>query len=230
MAEPSMLGGVEPHIQQFAEIYDLPYEVARRVVEGELTLEDAVEAQFSEQAMAESPAVQAETVEIPEPPPAPTVVVEPLAAVRSAASPARGGKRVANFDPGFRTAVDRGWLTVQQAVQRGNREAFATRLSRRHGIPMAQALKIADNRVRLAEVLRKKHRARARAKASLLGAGRLLGRPSMSVVARSPTRRLLPLTRRCGSIAQGLKSASSARPGSTENATTPPSLPTATAS
>lgn len=159
MAEPSIQGGVEPHIQQFAEIYDLPVEVARRVVEGELTLEDAVEGHFAEPALPE-----------PADPAGPAAVPEPPVALPSAEGPAAGRARVANYDPAFRAAVKAGRLTVQQAVERGDRQAFATRLANRHGIPMAQALKIADNRVRLAEVLQKQReveeRVRARARAA----------------------------------------------------------------
>lgn len=72
-------------------------------------------------------------------------------------------RRVANFDPAFRPAVAAGCLTVQQAVQRGNRQAYATRLARKHGISMARALDVADNRMRLGEVVRLAEEARAAA-------------------------------------------------------------------
>ncbi len=66
-----------------------------------------------------------------------------------------GPKRAPNFDPAFRPAVAEGHLTVQQAVQRGNRKAFATRLTRKYGISMQQALKVADNRLRLGDVVKR---------------------------------------------------------------------------
>jgi len=151
MAEPSISGGVEPHIQQFAEIYGLTVDVARRVVEGELTLEDAVEGQAPE---TETP-VEPPPAAAPAPPEPPHRFPD--------VSSGTNRRRVASFDPAFRPAVEAGLLTVQQAVERGERQAFAARLSRKHGIPLGQALKVADNRARLAEVVQKQRSARKRA-------------------------------------------------------------------
>ena len=53
------------------------------------------------------------------------------------------------FDAGFTQAVSEGCLTVQQAIERGDRKAWARRISARHGLPMEQALRIADNRENL---------------------------------------------------------------------------------
>jgi hypothetical protein len=53
------------------------------------------------------------------------------------------------YDPGFREAIEAGCLTVQQAIERGSREAYAARLARRHRLPRELAFKVADNRVTL---------------------------------------------------------------------------------
>ncbi len=59
------------------------------------------------------------------------------------------------FDPAFRPAVDAGWLPPREALERGNRDVFATRLAGRHRLPMTAAYAVADNRLSLLETLRK---------------------------------------------------------------------------
>src|SRR6185436_21029992 len=43
------------------------------------------------------------------------------------------------YDPGFRDAVSRGFLSVQQAVERGDRVLYATTISLNYGIHMRDA-------------------------------------------------------------------------------------------
>jgi hypothetical protein len=88
-------------------------------------------------------------------------------AAANGTTPAPGQyKRAPNFDPGFRPAVEEGYLTVQQAVQRGNRRVLATRLQQRHGISEHQALLVADNRVSIGEIMQEREAAAAAAPAS----------------------------------------------------------------
>jgi hypothetical protein len=67
----------------------------------------------------------------------------------SASAPEPAGRVLAEFDPGFQKAVARGRLTIEEAVRRGDRGAYASALARRHGFPMSLALAVADNRVTL---------------------------------------------------------------------------------
>jgi hypothetical protein len=67
------------------------------------------------------------------------------------------------YDVGFIPAVAEGHLTVRQAVERGDRVAFASRLTRRHGMSLDIAFLIADNRLSVGEALRK-HAAAGRSK------------------------------------------------------------------
>jgi hypothetical protein len=55
------------------------------------------------------------------------------------------------YDEGFHAAVVEGHLTVQQASDRGDRRALASRLVQRHGLSTELALRVADNRISLAE-------------------------------------------------------------------------------
>jgi len=68
-----------------------------------------------------------------------------------------------DYDVGFIPAVAEGHLTVRQAVERGDRVAFASRLTRRHGLSLDFAFLVADNRLRLGEALRD-HAATGRSK------------------------------------------------------------------
>jgi hypothetical protein len=60
------------------------------------------------------------------------------------------------YDVNFGSAVNDKYLTVRQAAERGDRELYASKLSRRHGLSMDLAFLVADNRLRLDEALRKK--------------------------------------------------------------------------
>jgi len=71
--------------------------------------------------------------------------------LHSAADP-----KAINYDPGFRSAVENGTLTRQQAVQRGDRVAYASRFAERHDLDMNLAFMIADNEITLAEALQRK--------------------------------------------------------------------------
>jgi hypothetical protein len=62
----------------------------------------------------------------------------------------------ASFDPGFATAVRDGNLTVQQAMERGDRRTLALRLSQRHRLPMPLAEMVADNRITVRQALAQK--------------------------------------------------------------------------
>jgi hypothetical protein len=57
------------------------------------------------------------------------------------------------YDRAFQVAIDSGYLSVQEAIERGNRDSYAEHLSRRHYLPMELALHVADNRVRLHEAV-----------------------------------------------------------------------------
>jgi hypothetical protein len=60
------------------------------------------------------------------------------------------------YDPGFSEAVRDGCLTLQRALERGDRRALALRLSQRHRLPMELAFKVADNRVTVHQALQQK--------------------------------------------------------------------------
>lgn len=53
------------------------------------------------------------------------------------------------IDPGFQKAVARGRLTMEEALRRGDRSAYADNLSRRYDLTMDLALAVADNRITL---------------------------------------------------------------------------------
>lgn len=63
---------------------------------------------------------------------------------------------VPDFDLGFSKAIAEGHLTIQQAIARGDRDAFANRLIRRHGLPEPLAYRVTDNRTRLRDALAEK--------------------------------------------------------------------------
>jgi hypothetical protein len=58
------------------------------------------------------------------------------------------------YDVNFASAVSDRLLTVRQAAERGDRELYASKLARRHGLSMDRAYLVADNRLRLDEALR----------------------------------------------------------------------------
>jgi len=55
------------------------------------------------------------------------------------------------YDPSFNDAVATGRLTVWGAIQRGDRVAYASRLSQKHSIPMDLSFLVADNQMPLTE-------------------------------------------------------------------------------
>ena len=58
-------------------------------------------------------------------------------------------QRTPSYDPGFHDAIAGGFLTIRMAVERGDRVIFASRLARRHGIPLALAFEVTDNTISL---------------------------------------------------------------------------------
>lgn len=62
--------------------------------------------------------------------------------------------RTVEYDPGFRHAVALGFLTVRQAIERGNRRHFVARIVQRHGLSVRHALLVAYNRVSLGRAVR----------------------------------------------------------------------------
>jgi len=67
---------------------------------------------------------------------------------------------VPDFDLGFTRAIAEGRLTVQEAMIRGERGAFAARLARRHRLSERLAYQVTDNRIGLREALRLQEEAR----------------------------------------------------------------------
>jgi hypothetical protein len=59
------------------------------------------------------------------------------------------------YDPAFAEAVAQGYLPVQQAIERGDRERYVKRLIDRHGLSRSLALMVADNKTSLTMALRK---------------------------------------------------------------------------
>jgi hypothetical protein len=57
------------------------------------------------------------------------------------------------YDAAFHPAVVEGLLTMRQAVERGDRVAYASRISQRHDLPMRLAFHVADNRMSLRDAL-----------------------------------------------------------------------------
>ena len=54
------------------------------------------------------------------------------------------------------TLSESGRLSVGQAIQRGNRANFTSRLAERHGLPIPLALEVADNRISLLKAMRQR--------------------------------------------------------------------------
>jgi hypothetical protein len=67
-------------------------------------------------------------------------------------SPSKRGRR--SYDDAFWPAVHLGFLTTEEAVRRGFRVEYASRLTRKYGLTRKQALRVADNRSTLCEALR----------------------------------------------------------------------------
>lgn len=60
-----------------------------------------------------------------------------------------------HYDRNFEPAIRAGFLSVQEAVRRGNRQAYAEQLGRRYYLSTELAFEVTDNRVRLFDVLQK---------------------------------------------------------------------------
>jgi len=75
-----------------------------------------------------------------------------LCASKDKASPDPAG----DFDPAFVDAVKAGHLSPDQAMQRGNRKAFAESLVTQHRLSLEPALAVADNRIPLLAAIRAK--------------------------------------------------------------------------
>ena len=58
------------------------------------------------------------------------------------------------YDPAFVDAIKDGHLTPDQAMLRGNRDAFAQSLAGQHRLPLEQALAVTDNRIPLLAAIR----------------------------------------------------------------------------
>ncbi|HXV77685.1 MAG TPA: hypothetical protein VD788_15330 [Candidatus Polarisedimenticolaceae bacterium] len=79
----------------------------------------------------------------------------PDAAKRRTAKPSSGRLVALTYDPAFEDAVRQGYMSVQQAVERGNRAEYAKRLIDRHGLTQPLAYLVADNRTSLSSALQK---------------------------------------------------------------------------
>ena len=66
------------------------------------------------------------------------------------------------YDPAFSEAVEAGYLTQHQAMQRGKRDVLAKNLANRHKLSEANALAVADNRIPLLAAVRKQNALKVR--------------------------------------------------------------------
>jgi hypothetical protein len=73
--------------------------------------------------------------------------------VQSAAPAAPDGISV---DCDFEKAIAAGWLTRLQALQRGDRKEFASRLAKRHRLPMGLSYAVADNQISVLTAIRRR--------------------------------------------------------------------------
>jgi len=106
-----------------------------------------------------APTVRSRVVAVPTPStsPVPPPAAPPSFAVRRASPPKPGlTESDKPYDHAFGRAVADGFLSVQQAVERGDRRALALRVSQRHRLPMDLALMVADNRVSVRQALEQK--------------------------------------------------------------------------
>jgi hypothetical protein len=79
----------------------------------------------------------------------------------STARPARPASREIHYDRAFQPTVRAGYLTVQEAVQRGDRESYIARLESRFDLPRDLAHRVADGRARLKLAVEECERRRA---------------------------------------------------------------------
>jgi hypothetical protein len=69
---------------------------------------------------------------------------------------AKDGDRKYRYDPAFREAVEGGFLTARQALERGKRDTYAAMVATRHRLPIEIAYSVADNRISLLDAMRKR--------------------------------------------------------------------------
>ena len=127
---------------------DLP--TAYSVLLGVTTLEVALTVRDRGVAAAEEHAAAEHAAESKKPAAAASA---PAKSASSAAPPMP--EPTVEFDPAFRESVVQGYLSVQQAIERGNRDKYAKRLVERHGLSQDLAYLVADNRTSLSMALRK---------------------------------------------------------------------------
>ena len=78
---------------------------------------------------------------------------------------ARAAPRRARFDRAFEKTVRAGYLTIPEAVQRGQRDAYAADLQSRFDLSLDLALRVTDGRMRLGNAVEERARRRAVAQA-----------------------------------------------------------------
>jgi len=170
----------DQHARSYSQNHGIDLEAARSVLEGHMTLEDAKALRQEAGVMSPTPSAPARggpaprPQEEPKPPATASAASSPMTpasqgrAVDPApknvirAGPGRGVHGELAYDPGFATAVATGSLTVQQAIERGDRKALAASLALKHKLPAHLAVQVADNRitVRQAFALKAKERTR----------------------------------------------------------------------
>ena len=123
--------------------FDLP--TSYSVMLGIMTLEHAMTLQ-------ERGVPAQEIDEQPAPPVEPGASIETSQPLQAADRPAAPDLE---YDPAFAEAVAHGYLSVQQAIERGDRDRYVKRLVDRHGISKSLALMVADNKTSLTMALRK---------------------------------------------------------------------------
>jgi hypothetical protein len=64
--------------------------------------------------------------------------------------------RSVRYDPAFESAVRDGCMTIQQAIERGDRSALAQTIASRHGLPMDLAELAVDNRITIRQAVMQK--------------------------------------------------------------------------
>jgi len=163
------------HALDFANGHDMDIASAYSVLLGIMSREQAEVLQHSNVAPAP-----------PAPADDPVLQLEAEAEASPASSPVLSARLplVPDFDLGFTKAIAEGHLTVQQAMTRGDRDAFASRLQSRHRFSEAQAYEVTDNRLSLRDALRQnEERLEARS----------AGPPDLGGEARSPSTRLQTL-------------------------------------
>jgi len=81
----------------------------------------------------------------------------------TAAAPPADAKRrqspsaanVIEYDPAFADAVAHGYVSIQQAIERGDRTKFAKRVAERHGLSESLAFMVADNKISVMTAIHK---------------------------------------------------------------------------